>query len=230
MPPRRRVRLREAMSPTDSVLWSIEHDPVLRSTITAIGLFDRAPDWDRLVARMEQAVVTVPRFGQRVVTTPFGLGRPRWVPDPHFDLSYHLRRVEAPEPHDLSAVLAIAQPITRWRAFDRERPLWEFTVVEGLANGRAALIQKVHHSLTDGVGGVELALALARRPARHPDRPTPAAAPRPPARAARLGRAAGAAPSSIRSGASCASWAAAGHGAGRAARRWASWCPRRGAC
>lgn len=153
------TRLREAMHPADAVLWSIEHDPVLRSTITAIGLFDRAPDWERLVARLEQAVVTVPRLGQRVVTTPFGLGPPRWVPDPHFDLSYHLRRVEAPEPRDLSAVLAIAQPIAM-AAFDRERPLWEFTVVEGLTDGRAALIQKIHHSLTDGVGGVELALSL----------------------------------------------------------------------
>jgi WS/DGAT/MGAT family acyltransferase len=147
------------MHPTDAVLWNIEHDPLLRSTITAIAMFDRAPDWERLVARLEQAVVSVPRLGQRVVTTPLGLGPPRWVPDPHFDLAYHLRRVEAPEPRDLSAVLAIAQPITM-APFDRERPLWEFTVVEGLADGRAALIQKVHHSLTDGVGGVELALAL----------------------------------------------------------------------
>jgi WS/DGAT/MGAT family acyltransferase len=173
------VRLREAMHPADAVLWSIEHDPVLRSTITAIGLFDKAPDWERLVARLEQAVVNVPRLGQRVVTTPFGLGPPRWVTDTQFDLSYHLRRVEAPEPRDLSAVLAIAQPIAM-AAFDRERPLWEFTIVEGLADGRAALIQKIHHSLTDGVGGVELALALLddrpdvpldRPPAAHHGRP-----------------------------------------------------------
>ena len=157
--PRPPHRVREAMSAADAVLWNIEHDPVLRSTITAIGVFDRAPDWERLVARLEHAVVTVPRLGQRVVTTPLGLGPPRWVTDPDFDLAYHLRRVEAPAPRDLSAVLAIAQPIAM-AAFDRERPLWEFTLVEGLADGRAALIQKVHHSLTDGVGGVELALAL----------------------------------------------------------------------
>ena len=157
--PRPPHRLREAMSASDAVLWNIEHDPVLRSTITAIALFDRAPDWERLSARLEQAVTTVPRLGHRVVTTPLGLGPPRWVLTLHFDLSYHLRRVQAPEPRDLSAVLAIAQPIAM-AAFDRERPLWEFTLVEGLADGRAALIQKLHHSLTDGVGGVELALAL----------------------------------------------------------------------
>jgi diacylglycerol O-acyltransferase len=174
------VRLREAMRPADAVLWSIEHDPVLRSTITAIALFDKAPDWERLVARMAQAVATVPRLGQRVVTTPLGLGPPRWVTDPQFDLSYHLRRVEAPEPRDLSAVLAIAQPIAT-AAFDRERPLWEFTVVEGLSDGRAALIQKVHHSLTDGVGGVELALALLDdRPDTPIDPPVPPLHGRPP--------------------------------------------------
>lgn len=174
------VRLREAMSPADSVLWHIEHDPVLRSTIVAIGLFDRAPDWERLVARLDAATVKVPRLAQRVVTTPFGLGPPRWVPDPDFDLSYHLRRVEAPEPRDLSAVLAIAQPIAM-ASFDRERPLWEFTVVEGLADGRAALIQKVHHSLTDGVGGVELALALLDDRADVPiDAPVPPHHGRPP--------------------------------------------------
>jgi diacylglycerol O-acyltransferase len=173
------VRLQEAMRPADAVLWSIEHDPVLRSTITAIGLFDKAPDWERLVARLEHAVATVPRLGQRVVMTPFGIGPPRWVPDPQFDLSYHLRRVEAPEPRDLSAVLAIAQPIAMG-AFDRERPLWEFTVVEGLADGRAALIQKVHHSVTDGVGGVELALALLDdRPDVPLDPPVPIAHGRP---------------------------------------------------
>jgi len=168
------------MSPSDSVLWSIEHDPLLRSTITAVALFDRPPDWERLVARLEAATVTVPRLAQRVVSAPLGLGPPRWVPDPHFDLAYHLRRVQAPEPRDLSAVLAIAQPIAM-AAFDRERPLWEFTVVEGLADGRAALIQKLHHSLTDGVGGVELALALLDdRPDVPLDPPPPPTHGRPP--------------------------------------------------
>ncbi len=175
------VRLEEVMSPADAVLWDIEHDPVLRSTIVAVALFDRAPDWDRLVARMERAVVQVPRLGQRVVPTPFSLGPPRWVPDPHFDLAYHLRRVHAPAPHDLSTVLAIAEPIAQ-AAFDRQRPLWEFTLVEGLEDGQAALIQKVHHSLTDGVGGVQLALAiLDDRPDVPIDPPVPLPHGRPPA-------------------------------------------------
>ena len=180
-------------TPADAVLWSIEHDPVLRSTITAIGLFDKAPDWERLVARLEQAVVTGappgPAGGHHARS---GSARRGGCPTPTSTSRYHLRRVEAPEPRDLSAVLAIAQPIAM-AAFDRERPLWEFTVVEGLADGRAALIQKVHHSLTDGVGGVELALALLddRRRRARSTRPTPLPHGRPP-RAARLRRAAAA--------------------------------------
>ena len=175
-------RVREAMAASDAVIWEIEHDPLLRSTIIAVGLFDRPPDWTRLVARMERAVLEVPRLGQRVVRAPLGLGPPRWVTDPDFDLGYHLRRVQAPPPGDLASVLAVAEPIAM-AAFDRERPLWEFTLVEGLADGRAALVQKVHHSLTDGVGGVQLALALLDD---RPDVPIDAPAPPVHGRPARL--------------------------------------------
>ncbi len=169
----------ETMGPADAVLWDIEHDPVLRSTITAVAVFDRVPDWDRLSARLAHAVTEVPRLAQRVVNVPLGLGPPRWVPDPEFDLSFHLRRVRAPGHRDLAAVLELAQPIAA-TPFDRSRPLWEFTLVEGMADGRAALIQKVHHSLTDGVGGVQLALALLDDRPDTPLDPPPGAVRHPP--------------------------------------------------
>ena len=147
---------------SDAVLWDIEKDPVLRSTITAIALLDRLPDWDRLERRIHHGSVQVPRLRQRVMVPPLRLGPPRWVDDPHFDLGYHLRRVRAPKgrkPDAMRAALDVAQPLAM-APFDRARPLWEFTLVEGLAGGRAALIQKVHHTLTDGVGGIRLALML----------------------------------------------------------------------
>jgi WS/DGAT/MGAT family acyltransferase len=147
------------MSASDAVLWDIEKDPVLRSTITAVAVLDRAPDWDRLVERMELASRSIPRLRQRVVVPPLRVGPPRWVVDPQFDLAYHLRRVRAPEPATLRTVLDLAQPIAMI-GFDRARPLWEFTLVEGLADGRAALIEKLHHSLADGVGAIELALMM----------------------------------------------------------------------
>ena len=152
-------RSQAAMAPADAVLWDIEADPLLRSTIVGVALLDRAPNWDRLCARMERVSRLIPRLRERVVDGPLGLVPPRWVADDDFDLVYHLRRARCPDPGDVRAVLDLAQPIAM-AGFDRCRPLWEFTLVEGLADGSAALIQKIHHSLTDGIGGVELALLI----------------------------------------------------------------------
>jgi WS/DGAT/MGAT family acyltransferase len=156
------------MNASDALLWNIEQDPCLRTTIVAISLLDRSPDWKRFGQRMTEACELVPRLRQRVVTPPLRLGPPHWEMDERFDISYHLRRVVAPAPGDIRAVLDIAGPIAM-SVFDRDRPLWEFTLVEGLTEGRAALIQKVHHSFTDGVGGVKLAQLMLddkRNPAR----------------------------------------------------------------
>jgi WS/DGAT/MGAT family acyltransferase len=147
-----------SMTASDSVLWAIERDPELRSTVTAIALLDRPPDRDHLRARVEVAVQALPRLHQRVVERQFGLGHPRWIDDRFIDLEYHLRTVAAPRGDDrwlfdFAASLAEA-------GFDRNRPLWELVVVERLPGGKAALVQKVHHSLTDGIGGVELMLSV----------------------------------------------------------------------
>ncbi|HVJ97616.1 MAG TPA: wax ester/triacylglycerol synthase domain-containing protein, partial [Acidimicrobiia bacterium] len=80
---------------------------------------------------------------------------PRWVVESTFDLDFHLRRLRLPPPGDAPALLDALQPIASC-SFDRARPLWEFTLFEGLEGGRAALAMKVHHSVTDGVGGMEL--------------------------------------------------------------------------
>ena len=156
------------LTASDSLLWDIECDPRLRTTIVAVSVLDRNPDWQRLGARMSEVCDAVPRLRQRVVETPLRLALPRWQTVESIDLSYHLRRIQAPGRADLRAVLDIAGPIAM-AAFDKDRPLWEFTVVEGLTGGRAALIQKIHHSLTDGVGGVEMAQLLFDR-TRHPRR------------------------------------------------------------
>jgi diacylglycerol O-acyltransferase / wax synthase len=144
------------LNESDSTLWSIERDPGLRTTIVAIALLDRAPDWPRLRNTLLSVSEDVPRLRQKVVEPPLRMGAPRWVEDPHFDVDFHLRRVEAPQPADFRTVLDLAGPIAM-DAFDKDRPLWEFTLVEGLEGGRAAFIQKVHHSFTDGVGGMQMA-------------------------------------------------------------------------
>ena len=146
------------MAPTDSLMWKLERDPLLRSTVTAIAVFDRAPEWGPLLARVGAVVEAIPRLRERVVEGP-GLLPARWVEDGSFDLAYHVRRVAVPAPATLDEVLEMA---ATWAVagFDRTRSLWELTLVEGLAAGRAALVQKFHHSITDGVGGIRLALHL----------------------------------------------------------------------
>jgi len=147
------------MNDSDALLWNIERDPVLRSTITAIAVLDREPDWDRLRERVAHAVDEVPRLRERVIVPPLHLGPPRWVADSGFDLDFHLRRARPPAPGSVRQAFDMAGP-TAMAAFDRARPLWEFTLLEGLDDGRAMFVQKIHHSVTDGVGGVRLAMVL----------------------------------------------------------------------
>src|SRR5438309_804300 len=161
------IRFDRRMNDADALMWAIEKDPLLRSTITAIAVLDRAPDRERFTDRMERASRRIPLLRQRVVPSPLVPAPPRWVADPSFDLRYHLRWVKSPSPGSLRTLLDLAEPIAM-QGFDRARPLWEFTVVGGLADGKAALIQKLHHSITDGVGAIKIAmhmLDLEREPA-----------------------------------------------------------------
>lgn len=147
------------MSDADALMWAIEKDPLLRSTITFISLLDRAPDRERFTRTIDRASRIVPRLRQRVLGHPLSIAPPRWEIDPNFDLDYHLRWMRAAGDGTLREVFDIAQPIAM-QGFDRARPLWEFTVVEGLDGDRAALIGKVHHSITDGVGGIKLQMSI----------------------------------------------------------------------
>lgn len=165
------------MSDSDALMWNMEKDPLLRNTIAAVLVLEASPDWDALVARLDATSRLVPRLRQRVVSPPLRLGPPCYVVDRDFDLAYHLRRVVAPPPGTLRSVLDLSQS---WAmgSFDRARPLWEFTLVEGLEDGRAALVMKVHHSVIDGVGGIELALRLFDpEPGSPQDEPGPAPEP-----------------------------------------------------
>jgi diacylglycerol O-acyltransferase len=141
---------------SDAFTLKMERDPLLRSTIVAVTVFDRLPDWQVVEQRIERATRLAPAFRQRLVQSPLGLAPPRFQPDPDFDLSWHLRRVAAPSPATVDTVIALARKVGSG-AFDPARPLWELTVVEGLDGGRAAMVLKVHHSLTDGIGGIQIA-------------------------------------------------------------------------
>ncbi len=141
---------------TDAFAWNMERDPLLRSTIVAVATFDQVPDWERLVDRMERATRLCPNFRRRLVSSPLKLAPPRFLFDPDFELGWHLRRLSAPAPHTLDTVLEFARTVGM-AAFDPARPLWECTLIDGLVDGRSALVMKVHHSLTDGIGGIQIA-------------------------------------------------------------------------
>jgi WS/DGAT/MGAT family acyltransferase len=152
-------RFTRHMSDEDALMWHIEKDPVLRSTIVAVALLDQPPDWERLRTRFDRATLLIPRLRQRVLSPPLRIGPPRWTNDPGFDLDFHMRRFRLPAPADTRTLLDVVGPIAT-TSFDRARPLWECTVLEGLGGDRAAMVMKVHHSITDGVGGMELLLHL----------------------------------------------------------------------
>jgi WS/DGAT/MGAT family acyltransferase len=156
------VRFEERMSDGDALMWNIERDPLLRSTITVIWTLDRAPDRARLERKIERATRAIPRLRQRVLPNPLALAPPRWEVDPYFDLTAHLGWHKAPGDGSLRALFDFAQPIAM-RHFDTARPLWELAVVEGLESGRSALILKLHHSISDGMGLVRMTEALVER-------------------------------------------------------------------
>jgi diacylglycerol O-acyltransferase len=143
------------MSDVEAMMWNLEKDPFLSSTFGSISILDRAPDFDRLLARMEYVISTVPRLRQRVVPALGRLAPPEWADDPALDLRYHVRHIALPvgstdrDLYDL-ATLFVQDP------FDRTRPLWEFLAIDGLSGGRGALVQKMHHTITDGEGGIRM--------------------------------------------------------------------------
>ena len=145
------------MSDAEGLMWRLEKDPYLTSTFGTVSILDRPPDFERLRARMARAVLAVPRLRWRVQPAPVNLSAPQWVDDEEFDIDYHVRRIALPKPattrelFDLSTLLII-DPL------DRMRALWQFTVIEGLRGGKAALVQKMHHTITDGEGGVTMSL------------------------------------------------------------------------
>jgi WS/DGAT/MGAT family acyltransferase len=143
------------MRNTDAFALGMEADARLRSTVVSIVLLDRSPDWEVLRDRFERVARLMPMFRQRVVPS-LPPAPPRWVYDADFDLRYHLRRVTAPAPRDLSAVLEIARR-AELDEFDHARPMWSVTLVEGLANSEAAVVVKLHHSLADGIGALQIA-------------------------------------------------------------------------
>lgn len=166
-------RARE-MNAVEAMMWRGEVVPQLRSTITSFAVLDQTPEWSRFVDACEWATRMAPRFRQKVVEPSLGLGTPRWVTDPDFDLHYHVRRIRPAGGATWREALLNAEQLAM-TPFDRARPPWEVLLIEGLPEGRAALVTKLHHSTTDGLGATQLFGSLYSRQREHnPDKPQPA--------------------------------------------------------
>ncbi len=173
------------MNALEALMWRAEADPRLRSTIVAVEVLDRLPEWDRFLAAHDWATRLIPRFRMRVTEPLLGLGRPAWTVDEDFDLHYHVRRIGLPSPGSMGELLAAAEQIAM-TPFDKHRPPWESVLVDGLPDGQAAYILKLHHSTTDGVGATQL-LGMLHSRTREPDPEKPQPLPPPPDTGSPLG-------------------------------------------
>ncbi|MCX5739172.1 MAG: wax ester/triacylglycerol synthase family O-acyltransferase [Proteobacteria bacterium] len=152
----------ERLSALDAAFLEIE-DESCPMHVGAVAIFDAAPltrpeggiDIDRIRALVES--VLVPRYRQRIARIPV-INHPIWVDDARFNLHYHLRHLSLPAPGDDRLLKRLAGHVMSL-PLDHNKPLWELWVVEGLADGRFAIITKTHHCMMDGVGSAELMVA-----------------------------------------------------------------------
>ena len=147
----------ERMTPLSAAFLQLEDaQPGASLAISSIAIFEGpAPSPMEFRAHLAGRLPLIPRYRQKVRQVPLDLGAPVWVDDPDFDLGYHLRRTAVPSPggdHELADLMARIMS----QRLDRDRPLWEYWLVEGLADGRWALISKLHHCIVDGVSGTDL--------------------------------------------------------------------------
>ena len=147
--------LPEELSAVDQLLHRGEANPRTRSGIMGVEILDTTPDWDRFRTRFDNASRKVLRLRQKVVMPTLPTAAPRWVVDPDFNLDYHVRRMRVPGPGTLRELLDLTE-VAMQSPMDISRPLWSATLVEGLADGRAATVLHLSHAVTDGVGSVEM--------------------------------------------------------------------------
>jgi WS/DGAT/MGAT family acyltransferase len=145
----------DELNALDVILHRGEANPRTRSGIMTLEILDATPDWEVFRNRFEIASRKVLRLRQKVVMPTLPTVAPRWVVDPDFNLDFHVRRIHVPSPGTLRQVFDLAE-VAAQSPLDISRPLWTATLVEGLEDGRAALVVHLSHAVTDGVGGVEM--------------------------------------------------------------------------
>ena len=147
----------EQLTALDATFLEVEDsDPHVSLAVGGVSIMEGpAPDYDEFVSAFAERAPTIPRCRQVLRTHPLDLGAPEWVDDPHFDITHHLHRLALPHPGgDAELFEAIATVMER--RLDRERPLWECYVIEGLSGERWAVLTKLHHCIADGIATAQL--------------------------------------------------------------------------
>ena len=149
----------DRLTPVDAAFLHQE-GPVSHMHIGGVTLVEGPPPtMEEFLEQIRMRLHLVPRYRQKLAYTALDSGRPVWIDDPSFNLEYHIRHTALPAPgrweqmQDLTARIFSQQ-------LDRSKPLWEMWLIEGLEDDRFALITKTHHSLIDGIAGVDLATVL----------------------------------------------------------------------
>jgi WS/DGAT/MGAT family acyltransferase len=147
----------DRMTPLDAAFLQAEdEEPGVSLAIASIAVFEGpAPSREEFGAALAGRLPLIPRYRQKARELPWDVGPPVWVDDPSFDLSYHLRHTALPSPGGDQELATLMGRVMSAR-LDRNRPLWEYWLVEGLSDERWALISKVHHCMVDGVSGTDL--------------------------------------------------------------------------
>ncbi|BBY07376.1 WS/DGAT/MGAT family O-acyltransferase [Mycobacterium noviomagense] len=141
-------------------LMAEDSDRHVSLAIGGIAIVDGSPPDDRTFKRiLAERITAIPRFVQMLRMQPFDVGAPAWVEDPDFDLSRHVRRIGVPRPGDDSELYRVVADVLE-RRLDRDRPLWECWLIEGLAGNRWAILMKIHHCMADGVSATHMLTRL----------------------------------------------------------------------
>ena len=146
----------QPLSDTEAMLWGLESNPNLSTTMGSLLILERTPDTEWVLNAYRKAVASVLRLRLRVNVPTLGLGNAHWTLDDAFDLDHHVRFMRlAPR----ATYEDLSRATVQWinDPFDRSRPLWSALILSGLPGGRAALVTKLHHSIADGLGALQMA-------------------------------------------------------------------------
>jgi diacylglycerol O-acyltransferase len=148
----------EALSPSDLSAIQAERGPV-HMHVGGVAVFDGRIEREAVARRVAERIHLIPRYTLRLDSAPLGLANPVWVEDPGFDPDSHVRRAALPSPGGDAELCELVGEVMS-EPLDRSRPLWQMLVVEGLRDGRTAVVARMHHALVDGIGAVDVSTVI----------------------------------------------------------------------